>query len=169
MIEVDDAGRRLQFSFDDMLRYSGPGSPAGVAMAYQAMRLAFPILDPDRPLDRRAIRIETAFRGPGARDGFELVTRGLTDGRYLVTPVLERPERGATLEHFVFCFRYHDRAVTLVVREAMVSDEFITLARKNDRDDDEERHFTELKAAHADSLLAAAPEEVFAVEPTAAR
>jgi len=161
VIEVDDASTRLQFSFEDMLRYSGPGSPAGVAVAYQAMRLAFPLLGPDGPLERRAIGIETAFRGPGARDAFELVTRGLTEGRYLVTATLERPERGTTLEQFVFRFRYRDDAVTLLVRPGMVSDEFIGLARTDDRTPEDERRFTELKAAHADAVLAAAPGEVF--------
>ena len=163
MIEVVEQGTVLQFSFDDMLRYSGPGSPAGVAVAYQAMRLAFPRLDPQ--VERRAVAIETAFRGPGARDAFELVTRGLTDGRYLVTASLEHPERGTTLEQFVFRFRYRDRAVTLLVREGMVSDEFIAMARKPDRSPDDEAHFTELKAVHAGALLAATPNEVFDIQP----
>jgi hypothetical protein len=161
VIEVDDAGARLQFSFEDMLRYSGPGSPAGVAVAYQAMRLAFPLLDARELLERRAIDIETAFRGPGARDAFELVTRGLTEGRYLVTSTLERPERGTTLEQFVFRFRYRGGAVTLLVRAGMVADEFIALARTEDRTGDQERRFTELKAAHAEAVLAAPPEQVF--------
>lgn len=162
-IEVVDQATLLVFSFDDMLRYAGPGSPAGVAMAYQAMRCAFPILDSDGPLHRREIVVETAFRGPGGRDGFELVTRGVTDGRYLVTPTLERPERGVTLEQFVFRLRYRDRACTLVVGEAMVTEEFVTMARKSDRTPDEERQFTALKQAHAENLLAHGPGEVFEV------
>lgn len=165
MIEVVEQGTLLRFSFDDLLRYSGPGSPAGVAIAYQAMRLAFPLLDPDAPLARRAIAIETAFRGPGARDGFELVTRGLTDGRYLVTATLERPERGSTLEQFVYRFGYRSRALTLLVRDGMVTDEFIAVARKDNRSPSDEQHFTELKAAHAKAVLAAAPSQVFEVEP----
>jgi hypothetical protein len=163
MVEVVDEGTPLQFSFAEMLRYSGPGSPAGVAVAYQAMRLAFALLDPDAALARRAITIETAFRGPGARDAFELVTRGLTEGRYVVTAALEHPERGTNLEQFVFRFAYRDRAVTLLLGEGRVSDEFITLARTENRSAEEERRFTAVKAAHAEALLAAAPDEVFEV------
>lgn len=162
-IEVVDHGTRLQFSFDDMLRYAGPGSPAGVAVAYQAMRLAFSLLAPGQPPARREVTIETAFRGPGARDGFELVTRSLTEDRYIVTAALECPERGPTLEQFVFRLLYRDGACTLMVRQGLVTDEFVALARKEDRTPDDERYFTALKQTHADRLIANRPEDVFEV------
>ncbi len=163
-LEVVDEGTRLAFTFDEMLRYSGPGSPAGVAMAFKVMELAFPLLDPDGPLERRRIVVETAFRGPGARDGFELVTRGLTDGRYIVDEVLERPDRGVTLAQFVFRPRYGDTAITLLVREGQVTDEFVEMARKPDRTEADEAHFTALKQGMADRLMASAPEDIFEVE-----
>lgn len=160
-IAVVDEGTPLAFSFEDMLRYSGPGSPAGVALAYQAMRGAFPRLDPDRPVERREIMVRTAFRGPGARDGFELVTRGVTEGRYVIDPDLERPDRGATLEAFAFRLTYRDRWVALLVREGVVTDEFVSLARHSGRSSEEERHLTELKGELADRLLRIAPDDVF--------
>ncbi len=160
-LQVVDQGALLDFSFEDLLRYGGPGSPAGIAVAYQAMRLAFPIVSPGQPLVRREVTIETAFRGPGARDGFELVTRAVTGGRYLVTAALEHPERGTTLEQFVFRFVYSGRVCTLLVREGMVTDEFIAMARKAVRTPEDERHFTALKQGHADLLLASGPEDVF--------
>jgi len=163
-LEVLDEGVLVAFGFDEMLRYSGPGSPAGVAMAFKAMELAFPLLDPDGLLERRRIVVETAFRGPGARDGFEHVTRGLTEGRYVVDAGLERPERGTTLEQFVFRLRYAERAVMLLVREGRVTDEFVTLARQPDKTPDEERHFTALKQGMADELMASAPTDIFEVE-----
>jgi hypothetical protein len=163
-VEVVDDGARLGFTFEDMLRYAGPGSPAGVALAYQALRLAFRVLDVEGP-ERREVVIETAFRGPGARDGFELVTRSVTEGRYLVTAALEHPERGVTLEQFVFRIRYRDRDCTLLVRPGVVTDEFVTWARKPDRTPEEERYFTGLKQAHAREVLALRPEDVFEVEP----
>ena len=78
-IEVVDAGRTLSFSFEDMLRYHGGGSPGGVAHAYKVLERALPLLDPSAPCERREIVIETAFGGPGARDAFELVTRAVTE------------------------------------------------------------------------------------------
>ncbi len=163
-IDVSDDGQRLSFSFEEMLRYSGPGSPAGVAMAFKAMELAFALVSPGGPPERRQVVIETAFRGPGARDGFELVTRGLTEGRYHVRAALERAERGRTLEQFVFCIRYQDHAVTLLVRPGRVTDEFITLARTDDRSPDQEQRFTDLKRDLAGQLLASRGDEVFEVE-----
>jgi len=163
-IEVLDDGVLLAFSFEEMLRFSGPGSPAGVALAFKAMELAFPLLDPDGPPERRRIVIETAFRGPGARDGFELVTRALTEGRYLVDAGLEHPDRGVTLEQFVFRPRYGDRAVTLLVREGQVTDEFVAMARKPDRTPDVEAHFTALKQEMTERVMAATPTDVFAVD-----
>lgn len=161
IVEVTDEGMVIRFSFEDLLRYAGPGSPAGVAVAFQAMRCAFPLLDPHQPLERREVRIETAFRGPGARDGFELVTRSRTEDRYRVTEDLERAERGVTLAQFVFRLRYADRACTLMVREGLIDDEFIALARKDDRSADDERRFTAFKQAHAERLLAERAEDVF--------
>jgi hypothetical protein len=160
-IEVLDEGLLLAFSFADMMRYSGPGSPAGVALAFKAMELAFPVICPGGPPERRGVSIDTAFHGPGARDGFELVTRCLTEGRYLVDATLERPERGTTLEQFVFRLGYQDREVTLLVREGQVTDEFITLARRDGRTPDEERHFTELKRLSAERLMAAPATDAF--------
>ncbi|MDQ2894462.1 MAG: hypothetical protein M3Y09_02250 [Actinomycetota bacterium] len=129
-VDVLDEGRRLSFSYEDMLRYSGPSSPGGVAHAFKVMERAFPALAGNGPLERREITVSTAFGGPGARDGFELVTRAVTGDRYVLDPELARPERGPTLERFVFRVGCAEHSVTLVLREGFVTDEFIGLARK---------------------------------------
>src|SRR5215207_854272 len=77
-IEVADRGERLTFTFADLMRYHGPASPGGVAIAFKLLELVLPLLDPDGPCERREIAIATAFGGPGARDGFELVTRAVS-------------------------------------------------------------------------------------------
>ncbi len=162
-VRVVDQGTQLSFVFLDLLRYAGPGSPASLAMAYQAMRLSFPLLDGGKPPIRREIGIETAYRGPGARDGFELVTRAVTHGRYLVTPMLEHPERGVTLHKFVFRVAYHDRQYTLLVRPGMVDDEFMAMARAAERSEEDEQRFAEMKVAQMTRVLAAQPGDVFEV------
>jgi hypothetical protein len=83
-IGVRELGRTLHFTFDDALRYAGPGSPGGVAVAFKALQRAFALLSPDAAPERREVSVRTAFRGPGARDCFEAVTRAVTDGRYAV-------------------------------------------------------------------------------------
>jgi len=126
-LAVLDRGARLEFGFDDLMRYHGPGSPGGVAHAYKVLELALPLLGD--PPERREIEVATAFGGPGARDGFELVLRAVSEGRYTVDPGLARPERGWTRERFVFRLACRACTVELGVREGIVGEEFLTLAR----------------------------------------
>lgn len=160
-LEVLDAGRLLRFGLDDLMRYHGPGFPGGVAHGFTAMRRAWPLLDPAGPPARREIRVETAFRGPGGRDAIEMVTRAVTEDRFTVSADLERPERGTTLERYVFRFHHRDRTVTVQIRDGFVTDEFIALSRTPDRSAAQEAHLTVLKQEMADRLLAPAPEAVY--------
>jgi hypothetical protein len=160
-ITVLDGRRRIDFSFEDMMKYHGPGSPGGVAHAFKVMERAFELLDPDGPPQRRDITLRTAFGGPGARDGFELVTRAVTQDRFAVDPALARPERGRTRERFVFEVGCGDRSVTLLLREGYVSEEFIDLARKQDRTEEEEARLDLLKQQMADRVMASAASDVY--------
>lgn len=161
-VEVLDGGTLLRFGFADLMRYHGPAFPGGVAHGFTAMRRAFPLLADGVP-ERRAIRLDTAFPGPGARDAVELVTRAVTEGRYRVDPALGRPERGRTLERYVFRFAHRDTAVTVQIRDGFVTDEFIALSRAPQRTAVEEAHLTVLKQEMADRLRAVAPDEVYDV------
>lgn len=158
-----DAGRRLELSFDDLDRYHGGGSPGGVAHAFKVLERALPLLDPAGPCARREIVVRTAFGGPGARDAFEMATRAVTGERYHVDPALARPERGRAMERFVFCLGYRGREVTLLVREGVVTDEFIDLARTEPRSAEQERRLDALKAQMAERVMALPAEEVYDV------
>jgi hypothetical protein len=160
---VRDGSQALRFSFDDLMRYHGPSSPGGVAHAFKVMERAFPLLDADAPPARREITVRTAFGGPGARDAFELVTRAVTEGRFVVDRALSRSERGRALERFVFRLGYRDRAVTLIVREGYVTDDFIDLARKEGRSADEESRLDALKRQMAARVMARPAEDVYDV------
>ncbi len=162
-LQVQDQGQLLTFGLADLMRYHGPGSPGGVAHGFTVMLRAWQLLSPDGPPERREIRLDTAFAGPGARDAIELVTRAVTDGRYVVDPALRRPDRGTTLEHYVFRFGYRDRTVRMEIREGFVVDEFIALARKQGRNPDEEARLTVLKQEMADRLLAVPADKVYDV------
>ncbi len=160
-IAVVDQGQPIAFSFDDMMRYHGPAAPGGVAHAFKVLERALALLEPGGSPERREITIETAFGGPGARDAFELVTRAVTEDRYVVDPRLERPERGRTLERFVFRVGYRDRAVTLLVREGWVTDEFIELARREPRTAEEDDRLAVLKREMADRVMSAPAIDVY--------
>jgi hypothetical protein len=160
-ILVQELGHHLEFSYTDMLCYAGPHSPAGVAHAFKVMQRAFAALSPNQPPQRRSIVIRTAFQGPGARDGFEAVTRAVTDGRYTVDLALARPDRGRLLQSFVFQVALAGRTATLHLRKGFVTAEFIDLAGKSDRSHAEEAHLDQLKADLAQRVLAAPAEDVF--------
>jgi hypothetical protein len=80
-IVVLERGAPVAFSFADMLRHHGGGSPGGVAHAFKVLERALPLLEPGGPAERREIAVRTAFGGPGARDAFELVTAAVSEGR----------------------------------------------------------------------------------------
>jgi hypothetical protein len=166
-IVVLDQGEPLAFSFDDLMKYHGPGSPGGVAHAFKVLERALPLLDPGGVPERREIMVRTAFGGPGARDAFELVTRAVTGDRYVLDPALERSERGRTLERFVFRLGYRGRSVTLAVREGYVTDEFIDLARREGRTAEEEARLTVLKREMADRVMSRAAMDVYDVTDAA--
>lgn len=160
-ITVLDGDRSIDFSFEDMLDYHGPGSPGGVAHAFKVLERALPLLSTDGPPQRREIAVRTAFGGPGARDAFELITRAVTGERYELDPALGDPGRGRTRERFVFCLSYRGRQVTLGLREGYVSEEFIDLARADGRSEAEERRLSDLKLDMAERVMAAPAAEIY--------
>ena len=108
-IIVLEKGQKLEFSFEDLLKYHGVGYPGGVAHAFQVMQRAFPQLDDGKLLERREIELVTAFPGPGGLDAFEMVTRCVTGGRIHVDKDL--PEAAGILEspHGRYYFRFSYR------------------------------------------------------------
>src|SRR5690606_28679746 len=158
---VLEGGKPIVFTFEDLMRYHGHGFPGGVAHAFTAMRAAFPLLDDGNPLERRDIAVRTAFRGPGGHDALEMVTRGRSEGRQHVVAALAEPERGATLQNYVFEFSYRGTIVTVHVAEDLVRDEFIALGKQAERTEAEERRLEWLQADMAPRILALPPGAVY--------
>jgi hypothetical protein len=163
-LTVEEQGRTITFTFDDMMRYHGPHSPAGVAMAFKVMQRAFEVLCSDGPPARREVMVRTAFRGPGARDGFEAVTRAVTEDHYVVDRSLVRSDRGRLVEDFVFEVTIGNRTTTLLLRDGFVTDEFLDLARSENRSDAQEQRLDVLKAQLAQQVLSSRTREVFDIE-----
>jgi len=162
-LHLVDRGMPLEFTFADLIRYHGPGSPGGVAHAFKVLERGLPLLEHEGRVERRDITVTTAFGGPGARDAFEVVTRAVTGGRYVVDDALALPERGRTLERFVFRLAYRGREVTLAVRAGFVLDELIELARTDGRTEEQERRLDTLKREMAEVVMAARADEVYDV------
>ncbi|MCJ0907447.1 hypothetical protein [Rhodococcus sp. ARC_M6] len=168
-LTVLDQGKTLEFSFEDALRYHGPLAPGGVAHAYQVLARALEVLSADGPVERRALVVTTAHGGPGVRDTFELVTRGVTEGRYTVNAALARKERGTTLANYVFQIEYRNTAITVVIRDdGFVVDEYISLSRVANRTPEQEARLVVVKQEMADRVMAQPAAQVYDVEPALA-
>jgi hypothetical protein len=107
--------------------------------------------------------VRTAFRGPGARDGFEAVTRAVSDGRYVVDRSLVRPDLGRLREDFVFVVTVGERTATLLLRDGFVTDEFVDLARTENRTEAQEQRLDTLKAQLAQRVMATPAADVYDV------
>jgi len=169
-LDVVDRGTVLRFTFDDLMRHHGPGSPGGVAIAFKVLELGLPLLGSGAPPERREIAVRTAFGGPGARDAFELVTRAVTEGRYVVDRALARPARGRVLERFVFALERRGVTATLLLKDGFVDEEFVDLAGTQARTASQEARLDVLKRELAERVMAAPAAEVLEVEtyrPTA--
>lgn len=164
-LRVHEDGQPIDFTYEAMLDYHGRRAPAGVAHALKVMELAFPLLDPAGPLERREVEITTAFGGPGARDGFEAVTRAVTGDRYTVDPSLEAPERGPTMASFVFHVGYRGDVVRLQLRPGHVSEEFIELAGADDLTAEQADRLHRLKLEMSERLRGLDAAEVYEVVP----
>jgi hypothetical protein len=160
-VVLRDGARLLRFTYEDMLRYHGGGSPGGVAHAFKVLERGLPLLGAAGTLQRRQIEIETAFGGPGARDGFELVTRAVTEGRYRVSEALRRGELGPERERFVFRLSDGTHSTTLTLREGFVTPGFLELSRQRDRSAAEEQHFAALKEEMASLVMSVSAEGVY--------
>lgn len=161
-LTVREGATTLEFTFDELMKYHGPIAPGGVAHGFTAMQVALPRLAP--LVDRREVEVRTAFRGPGGRDAVEMVLRAVTEGHYTVTPQLRRPERGPLLEDYVWEFTCHGDRVRVQLRDdGLVTEEFISLARKPGRTTAEEAHLTRLKTEMADRLLNRPADQVYEV------
>lgn len=159
---VLDQGEPIAISFDDLVRYHGRSSIAGLAHAFKAMERAFPLLSPDQPPERYDILVESGFQGEGARDGFEMVTRAATGDRFSLAPVgagSHAPE--APGGHFYFHLVYRGRTVELTLRAGLVPEEFVEVACKDAPTPDEASRSRQLKEEMAERLLSLPPEEVY--------
>lgn len=158
---VRDQGQPISISFDDLLKYHGRSSIAGVAHAFKAMERAFSFLSPDVPPERYDITVESGFPGGGARDAFEMVTRAVTGDRYRLT-VEDRPGvPEAPGGHFFFRLGYRGTVVELTLRAGLVPEEFLDVACKENPTPAEADRARQLKEEMAERLLGIPAEEVY--------
>ena len=158
---VRDQSQPISISFDDLLKYHGRSSIAGLAHAFKAMERGFPFLSPGGPPERYDLTVESGFPGGGARDAFEMVTRAVTGDRYQLTIEARPGVPEAPGGHFFFRLGYRGTVVELTLRDELVPEEFIDVACKEGPTPAEADRAQQLKEEMAEQLLRMPPEEVY--------
>jgi hypothetical protein len=159
---VTDEGEPISITFDDLLKYHGRSSIAGVAHAFKAMERGLPLLSQGGPPERYNITVESGFPGGGARDAFEMVTRAVTGDRYgpASGPApAEAPE--APGGHFFFRLGYRGTIVELVARAGLVPEDFVQVACRENPTPEEAARAQRLKEEMAERLLGLPADEVY--------
>lgn len=114
---VRDEEGVMAFNREDLLRYSGLGHLIASALVLRLFQEAFARLSPQEPPMKTDIRVLSAFPGLGVRDHVELVTRAITDGRFVLDTDAGPKEapRSAIGGRMYFEVAVKDRAVSFVL------------------------------------------------------
>lgn len=111
----------VSFNREDLYRYSGPRSMIASALVFRLMKEAIHDMCSSDIPERRAFKVVSGHAGPGVRDGFELVTRAVTDGRYCVDRISaprDAPPSAAGGRMF-FRIGYKDKAKLYVLSDEL--------------------------------------------------
>lgn len=116
----------VSFCRDDLYRYSGPRSMIASALVFRIMKEAIHDLSPSDIPERKAFMILSGHAGPGVRDGFELLTRAFTEGRYRVDAVGAPKEapRSAAGGHMFFRIGYKNKAMLYVLSDELFGEKW---------------------------------------------
>ncbi len=167
----DEAGP-LEIGFDDLRKFHGSASICGLTVSYVVMQAAWRELG-GGPLSRQQISVETGFPGPGARDGFEMVTRAVSREAYHIRTDVAPDDRIAEAAKGAYFFRFltPDNSVSLGLAPSAVPDEFVPFRRhvlSGEATDSEQKAFRALQLEFSSFLQGAANREVVNVLDDAA-
>ena len=137
--------------------------PDAIAAAPKKKKKKRAQLDEQEPSRDRNRRLREEMVGGRRTKPGAIPARNLEAGE-IVDDALARPELGSTRERFIFRLDYRARSVTVVLREGYVGDEFIALARTENRSEQEENRLTVLKGEMAKLLLATPAADVYDVD-----
>lgn len=164
-LKVMDRQDVLHISYEDLVKYHGRLNIGGVALAYKVLEYAFARLSPLRPPRREKIQIFTAFPGSGVIDGFEMVTRAVTQGRFALDEDYDEPRALAgTSGRFYFHITYDGESLALTPKAGLVPEAFLAMGRKikaGQASDEDKAHFQEMKESLAAALMGLKAEAIF--------
>ena len=156
-LSVLDQSDVIELTFDDLKKFHGTKSICGLTVSFKVMQAAFDALASDAPIKRSELSVATAFPGPGARDGFEMVMRAVTREQYRIERDVQPSEKIAEAAKGAYFFRIaaNGRVAALGLKPEVVPPEFVPLRRRQllgQLSDDEQTAFRRLQFTFSDSL-----------------
>ncbi len=177
-IKVKDHGDLIKIGYDDLLKYHGNQMLGGVALAFQIMRLTFPMLCKEIP-ERGHFSFYSGIghNGQGIIDAAEMVMRVKTHQQLHLDTAYSDDKRGQTAPgggRYYFEIGYREKKIALYLKEGIIPDEFITYSKlahackqqKIPMKADSQQRLLILRKELAKSILDANPEDLFEIMET---
>ena len=148
----------LELVFDDLKKFHGTRSICGLTVSFKVMQAAWDALASGAPIKRSELSVSTAFPGPGARDGFEMVMRAVTREKYWIEKDITPSDQIAEAAKGAYYFRItgNGRVAELGLKPEVVPSEFVPLRRRQlqgELSDDEQAAFRHLQLTFSEELL----------------
>ncbi|EGT3611607.1 hypothetical protein FAP59_18670 [Morganella morganii] len=167
-LSVADDHQLFSFSIQNAFNYHGYNAVGGVVLGFRLLQRAISLLTPqDEPLQCRELSLFTAFPGMGARDCFELVTRMVSENRFILDVNFDQTEAQQGLAgRFYFEFSYRGKKVSLAPVAGQPTTEFLKMGRASKQPDatpEVQRQWMSAKYQLANTLLTVSPMDAIRV------
>ncbi len=124
---------------DDLYRFAGPRALIASALDFRLMKEAIKDLSPNEIPCRKDFTVISGHSGPGVKDGFEYLTRAVSERRYLYDPDKARSNAPAApaapasaAEGFMyFEIGYRGKAIRYVLADDIFDSEWFSQVRKH--------------------------------------
>lgn len=167
-LSVADGDHLFSFSIQNAFNYHGYDAVGGVVLGFRLLQRAISLLTPqDELLQRRELALFTAFPGMGARDCFELVTRMVSENRFILDIDFDQTEAQQGIAGcFYFEFSYRGKKVSLAPVAGLPTAEFLKIGRASKQSDatpEVQRQWMAAKYQLANTLLTVLPMDAIRV------
>ena len=129
-LKVRDSIGEITVTFEEMRKYHGKDFLGGVALAFKVLELAFRELLEDKVPQRGKIRLVLGFNPPGVIDGFEYVTRAISQHRTIIDPNIGKGPV-SVFGNYYFEVHYDNNKITMWLKDGLLPDNFLELAGKS--------------------------------------
>lgn len=164
VLKIRDALGELTLTYEEMCKYHGKDFLGGVALAFKVLELAFNmVLQPGQVPERAKIRLVLGLNPPGILDGFEYLTRAVTQQRIVINKNIEKGVK-SNFGHYYFEVHYEDIMISMWLKENLLPEGFTDLAAKclgGKADEEDMQRWKKHKLELGESIMTSSPSDLF--------